>query len=275
MNKHFNCNDILYIYITVRALTVGVVNVPNAKYLAHLPHQTQKTPNIRCAKSHHFYNMWTVPLQICNGIEWCGISFNHFLFFFSLLSLHFSSSDITPLHSFLLSLFFLLNLVVFLSDITLSFFFSPFSSFTPISVAVVLFYFFFAMIWYPGRQWVGWDGDWWITGGGLRWSDSVVGGSAGDGRIGGNGFCCAKSVVRNRWMGSKSVNCWCEIGEWVPNRRNRWCEIGEWVLNWRNRWMGCGRNNFSGVVGGWVVGFVVFLVVVAATIFLVMVFFFF
>ena len=38
---------------------------------------------------------------------------------------------------------------------------------------------------------------------------------------------------------------------------------------------GCGRNNFSGVVGGWVVGSVVFLVVVAATIFLVVVFFFF
>ena len=39
--------------------------------------------------------------------------------------------------------------------------------------------------------------------------------------------------------------------------------------------MGCGRNNFSSVVGGWVVGSVVFLVVVAATIFLVVVFFFF
>ena len=39
--------------------------------------------------------------------------------------------------------------------------------------------------------------------------------------------------------------------------------------------MGSGRNNFSGVVGGWVMGSVVFLVVVAITIFLVMVFFFF
>ena len=27
-----------------RASTAGVVNVPNAKYLAHLPHQTPKTP---------------------------------------------------------------------------------------------------------------------------------------------------------------------------------------------------------------------------------------
>ena len=34
---------------------------------------------------------------------------------------------------------------------------------------------------------------------------------------------------------------------------------------------GCGRNNFSGVVGGWVVGSIVFLVVMAATIFLVVV----
>ena len=160
--------------------------MPNAKYLAHLPHQTQKTPNIRCAKSHHFYNMWTVPLQICNGTEWCGISFNHFLFFFSLLSLHFSSSNITPLHSFLLSLFFLLNLIVFLSDITLSFFFSPFSSFTSIAVAVVFFFFFFfcsdlilgstmgGLRWWLADHWWwvamvrfsgGWVGWWWAN----RW----------------------------------------------------------------------------------------------------------
>ena len=30
--------------MSIRASTVGVVNVPNAKYLAHLPHQTPKTP---------------------------------------------------------------------------------------------------------------------------------------------------------------------------------------------------------------------------------------
>ena len=28
--------------VVVRASTAGVVNVPNAKYLAHLPHQIQK-----------------------------------------------------------------------------------------------------------------------------------------------------------------------------------------------------------------------------------------
>ena len=64
-------------------------------------------------------------------------------------------------------------------------------------------------------------------------------------------------------MGSESVNRWCEIGEWVPNRQNRWCEIGEWVVAatiflvffWCCGWVGCGfccfsggcgRNNFSG-----------------------------
>ena len=152
----------------------------------------------KCAKCHHFYNMWVVLLQICNGTEWCGISFNHFLFFFSLLSLHFSSSDITSLHSFLLSLFFLLNLIVFLSDITLSFFFSPFSSFTPISVVVVLFFIF--LQWFDTRFGNGWvemvigeslvvgcDGQiqWWV--GRLVMGESVVVGS----------------IVRNRWMGSE------------------------------------------------------------------------
>ena len=53
-----------------------------------------------------------------------------FTLFISLFS-H-PSSDIKPLHSFL-----------FLSNITLSFFFSLFSSFTSIFVAVGLFFFFF------------------------------------------------------------------------------------------------------------------------------------
>ena len=48
---------VMRLVIIIRAPTVGVVNVPNAKYLTHLPHQTQKTPNIRCAKSHPFYNL--------------------------------------------------------------------------------------------------------------------------------------------------------------------------------------------------------------------------
>ena len=98
--------------------------MPNAKFLAHLPHQTQKTSNIKCVKFYNFYNMYTVPLQICNGTELKWYNFNHFFILFSLSSLFtlffsllsHSSSDITPLHSFLLSLFFLLNLVVFISS---------------------------------------------------------------------------------------------------------------------------------------------------------------
>ena len=107
---------------------------------------------------------------------------------------------------------------LFLSDITLSFFFSLFSSFTPIFVAVV----FFFLHWFDTRFDSGWvemviggslvvgcDGQiqWWV--GRLVMGESVVVGS----------------VVRNRWMGSESVNCWCKIGEWVLNQRNRWCEI--------------------------------------------------
>ena len=200
--------------------------MPNVKYLAHLSHQTQKTPNIIYAKSHHFYNMWTVSLQICNGMIWCGISFNHFLFFFSLLSLHFSFSDITPLHSFLLSLFFLHNLVVFLSDITLSFFFSPFSFFTLISVAVVLFFYFCSDLipgsamgglrWWLADHWWwvvmvrfngGWVGWWWAN----RWWWVLLCEIGGAKSV--NGFRIGESVVRNRWIGgAKSVNGF-RIGE--------------------------------------------------------------
>ena len=45
------------IRLPVRASTAGVANVPNARYLAHLPHQTPKIPFIRCAKSHKIYHM--------------------------------------------------------------------------------------------------------------------------------------------------------------------------------------------------------------------------
>ena len=73
----------------LRAPTAGVVNVPNVKYFAHLPHQTQKWCFMRCAKSQKLYNIATVPLQICNGTDKCGKIFYCFIFFFSLLSLHF------------------------------------------------------------------------------------------------------------------------------------------------------------------------------------------
>ena len=60
-------------YTSLRASTAGMANVPNAKYLAHLPHQTQKWCFMRCAKSQKLYNMATVPLQIwiCNGTDKC------------------------------------------------------------------------------------------------------------------------------------------------------------------------------------------------------------
>ena len=41
----------------LRAPTADVGYVPNAKYLAHIPHQTKFIPFIRCAKSHIFCNM--------------------------------------------------------------------------------------------------------------------------------------------------------------------------------------------------------------------------
>ena len=44
---------------------------------------------MRCAKSQKLYNIATVLLQICNGTDKCGKIFYCFIFFFSLLSLHF------------------------------------------------------------------------------------------------------------------------------------------------------------------------------------------
>ena len=39
---HLKKKKIHVVFVIVRAPTAGVVNVPNVKYLAHLPHQTQK-----------------------------------------------------------------------------------------------------------------------------------------------------------------------------------------------------------------------------------------
>ena len=58
----------------LRAPTVDVANVANAKYLAHLPHQTQKTPPIRCCICTKIIPFVFVPLQICNGMDRCGIT---------------------------------------------------------------------------------------------------------------------------------------------------------------------------------------------------------
>ena len=104
----------------LRASTAGVTNVLNVKYLTHLSHQTPKIPFISCVKSHKIYNIWTVSLQICNGIDRNGkkkrrvfYSFSLILFLtFSLLSLSVSffllrhSISVTLFSSFLLPLFF-------------------------------------------------------------------------------------------------------------------------------------------------------------------------
>ena len=44
-------------------------DVPNAKYLAHLAHQTQKIPPIRCYICAKIILFVSVPLQICNGTD--------------------------------------------------------------------------------------------------------------------------------------------------------------------------------------------------------------
>ena len=56
------------------------------KYLAHLPHQTQKTSPIRCCICAKFLHFVSVPLQICNSTDTDGKLKNIILFNFSLSS---------------------------------------------------------------------------------------------------------------------------------------------------------------------------------------------
>ena len=64
-----------------------MVNVPNAKYLAHLPHQTQKRSFIRCSKSKKLCHIATVPSQILwDNMDNNGkMGYYYFIVFFSLL----------------------------------------------------------------------------------------------------------------------------------------------------------------------------------------------
>ena len=71
----------MYLYV-FRAPTVDVANVPNAKYLAHLPHQTQKIPPIRYVIYAKIIPFLSVPLQICNGMDRNGKPKYCFLFDF-------------------------------------------------------------------------------------------------------------------------------------------------------------------------------------------------
>ena len=93
-----------------RAPTADVLNVPNAKFLAHLAHQTQKRSFIRCSKWQKLYHIWTVPLQICNGMEKCCKNFIILYSLFSLLSLHFLSFLLS--HSPVPSLFFIFSFLL-------------------------------------------------------------------------------------------------------------------------------------------------------------------
>ena len=71
----------------------------NAKYLAHLPYQTQKRSFIRCFKSQKLCNTVTVPSQIWDGTDRNGINFYSFLFsFLAALSslILFSSLSLVP-----------------------------------------------------------------------------------------------------------------------------------------------------------------------------------
>ena len=128
--------------------------------------------------------------------------YKYLIFFYSLFSLlchHFllfsfylRVSDIKPLQPTSITFFFFSLSLLFSLPLSLA---AP----TPrpnanLCCCVVVFffffnyYYFFAVIWYPVWQWVGWDGDGQINGGGLRWANSVVGGLTSDGRIGGGGF---------------------------------------------------------------------------------------
>ena len=180
---------------------------------------------------------------------------------FSLLSHHFILflfSLILPqtsnLSSFLLSLFFLLTLVA-----SLFFSASPRHLLNLMSIFVAMgfflfFYFFFLVIWYPIRQWMGWNGDEWINGGG--WVGLWVG----------------KLVVLISvlicfcffffflfwwlWFDGGFDNGWL----WVDFHRLWWADVGGWQQLWVDFsgcgfflfsfffffFGDCGRNNFSG-----------------------------
>ena len=63
--------------MTFRAPTVDVGYVPNAKYLAHIPYQTQKSAPIRCGICAKIIPHLSIPLQICNSTDRCDIILAH------------------------------------------------------------------------------------------------------------------------------------------------------------------------------------------------------
>ena len=85
----------------IRASTTDVPNVPNAKYLAHLAHQTQKWSIIKCSKSQKLCHIAIVPSQIWDGTDNnCKIKYYYFIAFFSLLFHRYLSLSLSTLSRF-------------------------------------------------------------------------------------------------------------------------------------------------------------------------------
>ena len=86
------------------------------------------------------------------------------------------------------------------------------------------------------------NGGWvWVVGYGSGWIEMVmdgsvvVGESVGDGRIGGGGFCCAKSVVGGpayEWVPKDGS----AVGGWVGNESGWVCGM-RWADGWWRLWI--------------------------------------
>ena len=122
--------------LLLRASVSAAPYVPNAKYLAHLAHQTPFDPIYQMCHISYLLQHATIESQICHGMEpvW-----HMDLFFFiplSLSSLSSSPSAIHHLHLHSLTYLFLLLLQLFTASITTlpySFFFPfPFCSLYPL-----------------------------------------------------------------------------------------------------------------------------------------------
>ena len=80
----------------IRAPTVDVGYVPNVKYLAHIPHQSQFKPIYQMLYMLNFLQLATVKSQIYNRTDICGILIYCFLFLIQPHLFHFSFSSPPP-----------------------------------------------------------------------------------------------------------------------------------------------------------------------------------